>query len=62
MMFKDDKVAAAIKLERDTISHIIVSGIHLFFKKSLPSSIKRCSYFVAEFDESMNKVAAKTSN
>ena len=58
-MFKDSPVAQGMKLGKDKIRYMITHGIAPYFRKQLVNEVSAASFFVALFDESMNKISQK---
>ena len=57
LMFPDSEIAASMQLERTKISYMIVFGLAHHFREELQRSLQSCDYFVAAFDESLNKIS-----
>ncbi|XP_062541413.1 uncharacterized protein LOC134209440 [Armigeres subalbatus] len=58
-MFNDSEIASKLQLKKDKIAYMIMYGIAPYFKVELVDQINECDFFVAGFDESLNKVTKK---
>ncbi|XP_021701533.1 uncharacterized protein LOC110676754 [Aedes aegypti] len=58
-MFRDSEVASKLQLKKDKIAYVVMYGIAPYFKAELVDRVNQCDFFVAGFDESMNKVTKK---
>lgn len=58
-MFPDSTIAQKMKLCSDKLSYLMVFGLAPYCTEILEESILRCDYFVACFDESLNRIAQK---
>lgn len=58
-MFPDSKIAANMQLSRSKISYAVVFGLGPYFHDCTKKEIDESEFFVACFDESLNKFAQK---
>lgn len=58
-MFKDSTIANNIALQKTKISYYVMYGLCPYFESELETLISKCNYFVAGFDEALNKVTQK---
>ena len=56
VMFKDSEIAKGFALSRTKCTYLINFGLAPYFRQELLDSIKTSPYFVASFDESLNRV------
>ena len=54
-MFNDSDIAKPFKLGSTKCAYMITHGIGLYYKTKLIDKIKSASYFVASYDESLNR-------
>ena len=58
--FPDSEIIRGFKLSDDKAAYVINHGIAVYFERQNLSVLKNCSYFVAQFDESLNKVSQRS--
>src|SRR5664279_3244476 len=59
VMFPDSAIAKQFTLSPAKVAYTIVHGLAPYFADELVTSINECSFFVACFDEALNKIAQK---
>lgn len=58
-MFNDSQLAQKMKLSSSKLGYYITFGLGPYFNEKLENSIIRCNFFVACFDEALNKISQK---
>lgn len=58
-MFADSQIAQKFSAAKDKIRYMINHGIAPYYEEHLLKKIDKCDFFVALFDESLNKIAQK---
>lgn len=58
-MFQDSEIASHIQLSRTKIGYLITFGLAPLFERLLKEELKNVDFFVACFDESMNRIEKK---
>jgi len=59
LMFPDSSIAASFALSPAKAAYTIVHGLAPYFSEALVLALQECPFFVACFDEALNKVAQK---
>jgi hypothetical protein len=58
-MFPDSAIAKQFTLSAAKVAYTIVHGLAPYFAEKLVSSINECAFYVACFDEALNKIAQR---
>jgi len=59
MMFPDSAIAKKFTLSPAKVAYTIVHGLAPYFSENLMEALQDCTYFVACFDEALNKIAQR---
>lgn len=59
LMFKGCQTAEKMKLSSKKLSYLITHGLAPYFQEQLEDTVKKCSFFVVSFDESLNRISQR---
>lgn len=59
LMFKGCSTAEKLKLSSKKLSYVITYGLAIYFREELEEILLKCSFYVACFDESLNRISQK---
>lgn len=58
-MFPDSKIADKMRLGSNKLKYLTVFGLAPYFDEELVEQVLKCNYFVACFDESLNRISQR---
>lgn len=58
-MFPDSKIADKMRLGSNKLKYLITFGLAPYFREELEAQVLKCNYFVACFDESLNRISQR---